>query len=248
VVTLPSARAIGVEALARWTDPVLGVVPPDVFIPVAEATGLIHPLGAQVLFAACHTAAGWRHDDAHAPRVAVNVSPLQLATPAFVDQVATALDESGLDPQRLVLEITETLLVRDAESGATKLNGLRDLGVRLALDDFGTGYSSLSYLRTLPLDVLKIAKQFVDGIAVDEADTAFVRLIIELAGTIGLTVVAEGIETAQQETVLAQLGCDRGQGFFYARPLSDEAHWLAETQRRFSRRSGQNADQSSKIR
>jgi EAL domain-containing protein (putative c-di-GMP-specific phosphodiesterase class I) len=143
--------------------------------------------------------------------------------------------ESGMDPRRLVLEITETLLVRDAEKGATTLNALREAGVRLALDDFGTGYSSLSYLRTLPLDVLKIAKQFVDGIAVSEEEATFVRLIVELASTVGLTVIAEGIESADQLEVLQSVGCDQGQGYVYSPALADERSWVGHAPARFSR-------------
>ena len=150
------------------------------------------------------------------------------------------MSHTGIDPHRLVLELTETLLVRDAEKGSTTLNALRDVGVRLALDDFGTGYSSLSYLRTLPLDVLKIAKQFVDDIAVSNADATFVRLIVELAGTVGLTVIAEGIESADQLEVLRSLGCNQGQGFLYAPALADEGQWVGSAGRfaRVGRKAG----------
>ena len=171
----------------------------------------------------------------------VNLSARELENEHLIETVTTVMRETGIDPRRLVLEITETLLVRDAEKGATTLNALRDVGVRLALDDFGTGYSSLSYLRTLPLDVLKIAKEFVDGIAVSAEDTAFVRLIVELAGTVGLTVIAEGIESADQLEVLQRLGCDQGQGFLYAPALADERAWVGGAPGRFARRR-QNAD------
>jgi diguanylate cyclase (GGDEF)-like protein len=247
IIDIESGETQAMEALVRWDHPERGVLGPADFIPLAEDTGLIVPVGRFVLEQACRRALKWSRPGAPLS-VHANLSARELENDHLIETVAAVLRDSGMEPGRLVLEITETVLVRDAERGAMMLNGLRDLGVRLALDDFGTGYSSLSYLRTLPLDVLKIAKQFVDGIAIDEADTAFVRLIIELAGTIGLTVVAEGIESAEQLAVLAQLGCDRGQGFYYARPLADELSWLAEAGRGFSRTSSQNADADSNLR
>ncbi|GAB3591732.1 hypothetical protein GCM10027446_10600 [Angustibacter peucedani] len=223
VVTLPSARATGVEALARWTDPVLGVVPPDVFIPVAEASGLIHPLGAQVLFAACRTAAGWPAREGRLPTVAVNVSPLQLATPAFVGQVATALEESGLRPQQLLLEITESAAIEDLEEGAARLHALRSLGVRIALDDFGIGHSPLSMLRQLPIDLLKIDRSFVAKVHENARDAVVVRLLIDTAHTLGLTVCGEGVETREQARQLVALGCDTAQGWYFGRPAPASA-------------------------
>jgi diguanylate cyclase (GGDEF)-like protein len=247
IINLEAGETEAMEALVRWDHPERGVLGPAEFIPLAEETGLIVQVGRFVLEEACHRAQLWSQPGAPLS-VHVNLSARELEDERLISTVAAVLKETALEPGRLVLEITETLLVRDAERGATTLNGLRDLGVRLALDDFGTGYSSLSYLRTLPLDVLKIAKQFVDGIAVDEADTAFVRLIIELAGTIGLTVVAEGIESAEQLNVLKRLGCDQGQGFLYARPLAEELPWLAEAERRFARASGNKSDIGSNLR
>ncbi len=221
VVTLPSARAIGVEALARWTDPVLGSVPPDVFIPIAESTGLIHPLGAQVLFTACRTAARWRPANGRRPRIAVNVSPLQLATPAFVGQVSTALEESGLEPQQLVLEITESAAMEDLAQGAARLNALRSLGVQIALDDFGIGHSPLSMLRQLPIDVLKIDRSFVAHVHQNARDAVIVRLVIDTAHTLGLSVCGEGVETREQAHQLVALGCDTAQGWYFGRPAPD---------------------------
>jgi EAL domain-containing protein (putative c-di-GMP-specific phosphodiesterase class I) len=159
--------------------------------------------------------------------VQVNLSALELESDDLVPTVARALRESGLDPGRLVLEITETLLMQDADRAVARLLALRELGVGLALDDFGTGYSSLSYLRSLPLDMVKIAKPFVDALAVDARDEAFVRLMVDLAANIGLTVVAEGIETTEQLRVLRGLGCDLAQGYLFAPALDDVSPWLS---------------------
>src|SRR5215218_611903 len=236
IINLESGETEAMEALVRWDHPERGVLGPAEFIPLAEETGLIVPVGRFVLEESCHRAQHWSQPGSPLS-VHANLSARELEDEQLISTVAAVLKDTGLEPGRLVLEITETLLVRDAERGATTLNGLRDLGVRLALDDFGTGYSSLSYLRTLPLDVLKIAKEFIDGIAVSDEDAAFVRLIIELAGTVGLTVIAEGIETEAQLHILQRLGCDQGQGFLYSRPLPDELPWIAASGRRFAPKS-----------
>jgi diguanylate cyclase (GGDEF)-like protein len=225
IVDLQSGQTRAMEALVRWRHPARGYLLPTEFIPLAEDTGLIVPLGRFVLEEACRRAQAWS-SPGRPLSVQVNLSARELENEHLIDTVTTVMRETGIDPRRLVLEITETLLVRDAERGATTLEGLRDVGVRLALDDFGTGYSSLSYLRALPLDVLKIAKEFVDGIAISAEDTAFVRLIVELAGTVGLTVIAEGIESADQLKMLQRLGCDQGQGFLYAPALANERAWV----------------------
>ena len=225
IIDLESGQTRAMEALVRWEHPTRGSLTPLEFIPLAEETGLIVPLGRFVLEEACRRAQGWS-STGEPLSVQVNLSARELEHEGLIETVTTVMRETGIDPRRLVFEITETLLVRNAEKGAATLNALRDLGVRLALDDFGTGYSSLSYLRTLPLDVLKIAKEFVDGIAINGNDAAFVRLIVELAGTVGLTVIAEGIESADQLEVLQRLGCDQGQGFLYAPALDDERPWL----------------------
>jgi diguanylate cyclase (GGDEF)-like protein len=225
IMDLDSGETRAMEALVRWQHPTRGTLPPSEFIPIAEETGLIVPLGRFVLEESCRRAQAW--STARRPlSVQVNLSARELEDERLIDTVTDVMSHTGIDPHRLVLELTETLLVRDAEKGSTTLNALRDVGVRLALDDFGTGYSSLSYLRTLPLDVLKIAKQFVDDIAVSNADATFVRLIVELAGTVGLTVIAEGIESADQLEVLRSLGCNQGQGFLYAPALADEGQWV----------------------
>ena len=208
----------------RWDHPVRGRIPPAHFVPLAEESGLVIPLGRFVLREACRHAAHWQTAgvDGAPLGVHVNLSARELEDPGIVASVAAALELGGIEPQQLVLELTETLLVEDAERGARTLTGLRELGVRLALDDFGTGFSSLSYLRSLPLDQLKIAREFVDGLGRQDQDQDqdhnFVRLILELAQGIGLEVVAEGVETAEQLKELKALGCDYAQGFYLARP------------------------------
>jgi diguanylate cyclase (GGDEF)-like protein len=239
IMDLESGETRAMEALVRWQHPKRGTLPPSEFIPLAEETGLIVPLGRFVLEEACRRAQAWS-SSGRPLSVQVNLSARELEHEQLIETVTTVMRQTGIDPHRLVLELTETLLVRDAEKGSTTLNALRDVGVRLALDDFGTGYSSLSYLRTLPLDVLKIAKQFVDGVAVSSADATFVRLIVELAGTFGLTVIAEGVESADQLEVLQSVGCDQGQGFLYAPALADERPWVGRTGR-FAR-AGRKAD------
>jgi diguanylate cyclase (GGDEF)-like protein len=233
IIDLASGETRAMEALVRWRHPTRGLIAPGEFIPLAEETGLIVPLGRFVLEESCRRAQAW-NTSGPPLSVQVNLSARELEDEQLIDTVTSALSQAGIDPRRLVLEITETLLVRDAEKGSSTLNALRDVGVRLALDDFGTGYSSLSYLRNLPLDVLKIAKPFVDDIASSRADAAFVRLIVELAGAVGLMVIAEGIESAEQLEVLQRLGCDLGQGFLYAEPLEDEAPWVGGVTKRFA--------------
>ncbi|MCB0881154.1 MAG: EAL domain-containing protein [Thermoleophilia bacterium] len=218
IFDMETGQTVAAEALVRWDHPTRGLLAPPSFIPLAEETGLIVPLGRRVLEHSCREGSAWA--DAGVPiDVHVNLSARELEDEALADTVAEVLNETDLAPARLVLEITESLLMRDPERGVTTLADLRALGVRLALDDFGTGYSSLSYLRTLPLDVLKIAKEFVVGIADNPEDAAFVRLIVDLADTIGLTVVAEGVETDTQLRTLQELRCDQGQGFLYAVPV-----------------------------
>ena len=232
IVDLRDGRMTAVEALVRWEHPERGRVPPLEFVPLAEETGLIVPLGRWVLREACSRAAAWTAARAGASAgrepisIQVNLSARELEDPDLIEGVAATLAKTGLPPEQLTLEITETVLVRDAEAGGATLAGLRALGVHLALDDFGTGYSSLSYLRALPLTSLKVAREFVDGIARDSDDAAFVRLIVELARLRGLRVVAEGIETAEQLAVLRDFGCDRGQGYHFSRPRDPEDRFL----------------------
>jgi diguanylate cyclase (GGDEF)-like protein len=221
VVDLATERLLGFEALLRWTHPTMGPVPPDAFIPVAEATGLIRELGAWVLEQACHTAAAWQRNypQARPLAISVNVSGRQLADEEFSRLVADVLADSGLPPDSLVLELTETALVDDPARAAADLGRLRALGVRLAVDDFGTGYSSLAYLGQFPVDILKIDRSFVAAITDAEHRSPLVRGMLELARTLGLETVAEGVESAVQRDRLRAEGCDRAQGYLFSRPL-----------------------------
>jgi EAL domain-containing protein (putative c-di-GMP-specific phosphodiesterase class I) len=218
-VALASGEVVAAEALARWNHPGRGRLLPSEFVPLAEETGLIVALGQHVLEESCHKARAWQEwDPSRAPAIHVNLSAVELADPELTSTVGAALSAASLDPSALVLEITESL-IKDADVHAPVLNELRSMGVRLALDDFGTGYSALSYLRTLPLDILKIAKPFVEGMARGSQENSFVRMIIDLARALDLHVVAEGIESADELEALRDLDCELGQGFFLAVPL-----------------------------
>jgi len=220
LVDLATDRIVGFEALVRWEHPVRGLIPPLAFVPLAEETGLILPLGRWVLERACQQARAWRDARPNGPALfmSVNLSARQFAEPGLVDQVREILDESGLEPSNLEIEITESVLMDQTELGVQTLRQLRDLGVRLVLDDFGTGYSSLSYLKHLPLDTIKIDRTFVAGID-GETDRSIVEAVIALAHGLRIGVVAEGIETEAQFEQLRSMGCDVGQGFLFARPL-----------------------------
>jgi diguanylate cyclase (GGDEF)-like protein/PAS domain S-box-containing protein len=218
VVALQDGRIIGVEALVRWEHPRRGLVSPASFIPLAEEAGLIGALGRFVLTAATRQAQRWASEGSPV-RVNVNVSARQLQNPGFVNEVAAALEESGLDPALLVMEITETTVMRDADESLLRLGQLRKLGVSLAIDDFGTGYSSLSYLKRFPIDVLKIDKSFIDGLNGGVEESALVRAIVQIGRTLKLRTVAEGIEHADQLAELRRIGCDAGQGFYFSPPL-----------------------------
>jgi diguanylate cyclase (GGDEF)-like protein len=224
VDTLRSA-VVGFEALARWQHPTRGMVAPDQFIPLAEETGLIVPLGARVLRDACRQAAAWQADlpPGERIRISVNISSVQFAHPTFIATVAGALTDSGLDASNLWLEITETSLPADLDAATATLRALRDLGVHLALDDFGTGYSSLAHLRKFPVEVLKIDRSFVSGLGSNPEDAAIVGMIIDLARTFGHLVIAEGVETQEQVDELNRLGCTLCQGYHLGRPVPAEA-------------------------
>jgi diguanylate cyclase (GGDEF)-like protein/PAS domain S-box-containing protein len=220
-VDLNDGHVTGVEALIRWQHPELGLVPPARFIPLAEETGLIVPIGQWVLHEACSQMSTWKQRDPERfgpMRVNVNLSARQLERAGVVTAVRNALEQSGLDPQCLVLELTESILA-SSEELVGRLRELRALGVRLAVDDFGTGYSSLAYLRQFPLDILKIDRAFVSGITTRPTDAALASTIIELGRALDLTTVAEGIEDPTQFELLRSLGCTMGQGFWMAKPL-----------------------------
>jgi diguanylate cyclase (GGDEF)-like protein len=218
VIDVASGELIATEALLRWKDPTRGLMPPSEFVGVAEETGLIVPIGRFVLREACRQAAEWTGDRPNL-RVFVNLSTRQLADPDIVEDVCNALEDAGLDPSHLTLEVTETAMMRDIDEAKETLYALKRLGVYLAIDDFGTGFSSLSYLRQLPIDVLKIAKPIIDAICDSTEDSAFVKGIIELGHVVGLKVVAEGVEHVEQYAHLVDMGCDYVQGYYYAPSL-----------------------------
>jgi diguanylate cyclase (GGDEF)-like protein/PAS domain S-box-containing protein len=221
IVDLGTGRVVGVEALARWNHPERGLVPPVSFIGLAEETGLIVEIGRSILRQACVDAARWRAElgDA-APVLSVNASPRQIQHVAFVDDVRAALRDTGLPASALVLEITESALLEDTAVATSVLNAIDAMGVRLSLDDFGTGYSSLSYLERFPVNALKINKSFVDGLGSDQSASPLVGVILNLARQLGLTVTAEGIEDTTQLEQLRRLGCEQGQGYLFARPMT----------------------------
>jgi diguanylate cyclase (GGDEF)-like protein/PAS domain S-box-containing protein len=225
VIELETGRIEGLEALLRWEHPVRGMVPPLDFIPLAEETGLIVPIGTWVLHEACTRARELQERFPADPplHMAVNLSARQLQRPEVVSDVGLALMESGLSPSSLTLEITESVMMQDVELSTRRLGELKELGVRLAVDDFGTGYSSLNYIRRFPVDVLKVDKSFVDGVNEGGEVSALTAAIIELAGILKLRPIAEGIERADQLEKLRALNCDSGQGFYFAKPLPLQA-------------------------
>jgi EAL domain-containing protein (putative c-di-GMP-specific phosphodiesterase class I) len=226
---LRTERTIGVEALLRWQHPGRGVILPDEFIPVAEESGLIVPIGRWVLEQACLQGARW-HARGHAIAISVNVSARQLDGGGMVDDVERALASSGLDASKLTLEITETTLVHNAQATVERLAALKALGVRIAIDDFGTGYSSLAYLRRFPVDAIKIDRSFISGIAGSKQSEAVIQTLVRLGKTLELETVAEGIEDRKQLTALKRQRCDHGQGFLFAHPLKvDELDRFLDT-------------------
>jgi EAL domain-containing protein (putative c-di-GMP-specific phosphodiesterase class I) len=221
VIELETGRVSGVEALIRWIHPTRGMVPPLDFIPLAEETGLIIPIGRWVLRTAVSYAKALQDAYPMDPpfHMAVNLSARQLARPEIVDEVRDILDETQIIPHSLILEITESVMMQDMELSIERLTELKSLGVQLAIDDFGTGYSSLNYVRRFPVDILKVDKSFIDGVSEGGESSALTAAVIELAGILGLKPVAEGIERADQLQRLLELHCDLGQGYFFAKPL-----------------------------
>lgn len=219
-IDLNSGEIVGVEALVRWVSGHSGIIMPGEFIPLAEDTGLISDIGEWVLREACRQARAWLDAGLPPRRVAVNISARQLADENFVSLLANVLDETGLDPSLLELEITETQIMHQADGNIVRLNSIAEMGVRLSIDDFGTGYSSLSYLNRLPISKLKIDQSFVRDVTTDPNDTAIVVAIISMANSLDLGTIAEGIETPGQLTLLRAKGCRVGQGFYFSVPLS----------------------------
>ncbi len=220
IVDLATEQVVGVEALSRWQHPTRGFVPPATFIPLAEEAGLIGDLGRSVLQQACSWIGGWQQTRPDEPLfyVSVNISARQLQRPEFTGEVEAALAGGG-SRGSLVLEITESLLMQDTEATLARLHDLKSLGIRLALDDFGTGYSSLSYLRRFPIDMLKIDRSFVSGLRAGSEPLRLVEGIMALGNTLGLETVAEGVEELEELAALRSVGCEVGQGFYFARPM-----------------------------
>jgi len=215
IVDITSGKIAGFEALARWNHPQRGLITPDDFIPVAEEIGLIVPLGEWVLRQACRDAAGWPGKQT----VAVNLSAVQFRNPALAMSVVSALSAAGLDAKRLELEITETVLLQQDRAVLATLHQIRDLGVRISMDDFGTGYSSLSYLRSFPFDKIKIDRSFIHELGKKDDCTAIIRAVTRLGSNLGMTTIAEGVETTKQLEILRAEGCTHVQGFLFSPPM-----------------------------
>ena len=232
IMDVATGKIAGVEALVRWDRPGVGLLSPVSFIEVAERTGHIVPLGAWVTHTACEMAVKLLAQDPCAPKVSINVSPRQLSDPGLVAMLSAALQETGCPPSALIIEITETALMSDLGAAAATLDVIKELGVGLDLDDFGTGYSSLVYLKLFPVDRIKIDQSFVAGLGSDYADTAIVASTIALAHSVGIEVVAEGVETPEQLELLREVGCDYVQGYLLSRPLETAllGSWLAAHQ------------------
>jgi predicted signal transduction protein with EAL and GGDEF domain len=228
-VSLPSRRIVGFEALLRWRHPERGLIPPDRFIPLAEESGLIAPIGAWALRHACMEASRWPAG----LRVAVNISAVQIGNPTFVNMVKEILCESGLHGSRLEIEITETVLLRDTDTTLSVLHRLRDLGVAIALDDFGTGYSSLSYLQRFPFDRVKLDRSFIMNLGHAETNDAIVRCVMSLCSAVDISITAEGVENEEQLSILVAGGCDEAQGYLFGAPhaapdIPEILSWPAE--------------------
>lgn len=220
-INIATGNMVGVEALLRWKHPELGTIPPSRFIPIAEESGLIISLGEWVLRTACTQAKKWQDAGMQAMTIAVNLSARQFKNNNLTKMVTTILTETGLAAQYLELELTESLALENSEKFMLTLTQLKELGLQLTIDDFGTGYSSLSYLRRLPLDRLKIDISFVNNIVKDKDNAAIAQIIILLAHSLRLKVIAEGVETNEQMKLLHAQGCDEIQGYFYSEPLTE---------------------------
>ena len=221
-IDVTTGKILGAEALLRWQHPVKGMILPEQFITIAEETGLILKIGEWVLLTACKQQKQWSENGVGFKRIGVNLSARQFRQKDLVKNIASILDETGIDPDLLELELTESLLMHDVATATETMLELKELGVHIALDDFGTGYSSLSYLRYFPIDTLKIDRSFVNEITLDENSVAIAEAIIVMAHRLHFTVIAEGVETEQQLAVLRELGCDQIQGFHFSKPLTEQ--------------------------
>jgi EAL domain-containing protein (putative c-di-GMP-specific phosphodiesterase class I) len=218
-VNLHTGEISGAEALLRWDHPGRGAIPPSLFMPVAETSGLIQPIGRWVLHEACRQAAAWHRSGLRLPSIAVNVSAIEFTSTKFLDGVFDVLNGTGLDPRALELELTESVLMRHAESTNAILQALSAGGVQTSVDDFGTGYSSLTYLRKFPIHMLKIDQSFVREITASEGDSSVVTAVLNMAQSLNLRVVAEGVETPEELEFLQRHRCDEAQGFYFSPPL-----------------------------
>jgi EAL domain-containing protein (putative c-di-GMP-specific phosphodiesterase class I) len=240
IVALSDCHPVGFEALLRWQHPTRGLLAPAEFIDVAEESGLIVPIGEWVLATAMRCAQTYRPGTGGTPYFAVNVSARQFRAAGFIGTVEHLLNSTGLRPDRLVLEITESLLLRDDHGVWKDLRDLRRTGVRVAIDDFGTGYSALSYLREVPLDAIKLDRSFTKSMTTSRQQRELVRGIVGLANVLGLDVIAEGIQTEQERDVATAIGCHYGQGYLFSRPLPEDnvRRWLATATRGHRSRTG----------
>jgi EAL domain-containing protein (putative c-di-GMP-specific phosphodiesterase class I) len=222
-IDLKSGRVMGVEALVRWNHPNLGRIMPGQFIGIAEKTGLIDPLGNWVLRKACQQMIEWRQNGLAPNRVAVNLSARQFMQPELTERIETVLQETGLEAQALEVEVTESMVMHDPQRAAVILERLKEMGIAIAIDDFGTGYSSLSYLKRFPIDYIKIDQSFVRGIPRDAEDVGITNAIIAMAKTLDVSLIAEGVDNAEQLAFLKQGGCNEVQGYLISSPMPADA-------------------------
>ena len=220
--TLPDGRITGLEALVRWVHPQHGVMPPDKFIPVAEESGLIIPLGEWVLRQAALDSVKMRNAGCVLSRLAINLSAQQLFHQGTLDMLQDLVGRGDLGADSLEIEITESGIMQNPELAVTNLSAIRDMGIGIAIDDFGTGYSSLAYLKRFPINILKIDRSFIRDITLDQDDTTIVKTILAMSEALNMRAIAEGVETQEQKDILAELGCAEGQGYLFARPMPCE--------------------------